>query len=67
MGNAGQHGATSLYVFTGLDEHKHLLNDLGKFKLGKACIYIKNLSDIDEKKLVALMKKTVTFLKSKYK
>lgn len=43
--------AISLYVFTGLKEHEYLLKDLGKFKMGKACIYIKKLSDIDIKSL----------------
>src|SRR5690554_3568876 len=39
--------AISLYVFTGLSEHEYLLKDLGKFTMGKACIYIKKLSDIN--------------------
>lgn len=67
VGFSPRKAATSLYVFTGLEEHRHLLDDLGKFKTGKACIYVKKLSDIDEKKLTALMKKTIIFLKSKYK
>ena len=28
----------SLYVFTATEENKYLLNGLGKFKMGKACI-----------------------------
>ena len=58
--------AISLYVFTSLDEHKELFNDLGKFKTGKACIYIKKLSDVNEEKLASVMKKTIAFLTSKY-
>lgn len=58
--------AISLYVFTGLKEHGHLLKDLGKFKIGKACIYVKKLADIDEKKLTQLIRETIKFLTTKY-
>ncbi len=36
-----------LYVFSGNPEHEYLLKDLGKYTIGKACIYVKKLSDID--------------------
>jgi hypothetical protein len=32
----------SLYVFSPTEVSKCLLEDLGKFKMGKACIYVKN-------------------------
>ena len=32
----------SLYVYSPTEENKHLLDDFGKFKIGKVCIYIKN-------------------------
>lgn len=58
--------AISMYVFTGLVEHTHLLKDLGKFKRGKACIYVRKLSDIDQAVLKTLIKETIDFLQSKY-
>ena len=58
--------ALSLYVFTGLEEHEHLLEKLGKFKMGKACIYVKKLSDIDQNELAKLISATISFLESKY-
>jgi hypothetical protein len=58
--------AISLYVYTGNKEHEYLLNDLGKFTMGKACIYIKKLSDINPEALKKLMKETIDFLESKY-
>jgi hypothetical protein len=58
--------AISLYVFTGLPEHEHLLNDLGTFKMGKACIYVKRLSDINLDTLKKLMGATIEYLKHKY-
>ena len=67
MGFSPRKAAISLYVFTGLDEHKHLLNGLGKFKIGKVCIYIKRLSDIDRQKLKILMTETLKYMQTKYK
>jgi len=58
--------AISLYVFTGLDKHLDLLSDLGKFKMGKACIYINKLSDINIEELKKVMQHTIQFLKDTY-
>ncbi len=67
LGFSPRKAAISLYVFTGLEEHKHLLDGLGKFKMGKACIYVNKLSDIDPQKLWLLMTATISYMKSKYK
>lgn len=66
LGFSPRKAAISLYVFTGLDEHKLLLEGLGKYKIGKACIYIKKLSDIDTKQMTKLAKASIQFLKQKY-
>ncbi len=66
IGFSPRKAAISLYVHTGLEDHKELLNGFGKFKMAKACIYIKKLSDIDELKLKAIIKKTMGYLKSTY-
>lgn len=58
--------AISLYVFTGLQEHEHLLEGLGKFKMGKACIYVKKLSDINTDELKKVMDASIAYLKEKY-
>lgn len=63
LGFSPRKAAISLYVFSGSDEHRYLLENLGKFKMGKACIYIKKLSDIDQAELVKLMQTTIDFLK----
>lgn len=64
IGFSPRKAAISLYAFTGLDEHKHLLDHLGKYTMGKACIYIKKLEDIDEQTLVKVMKQTITYLET---
>ncbi|MEJ5964329.1 DUF1801 domain-containing protein [Pedobacter immunditicola] len=66
IGFSPRKAAISLYVYTGSPEHEHLLEDLGKFKMGKACIYVKKLSDINQEALKKLMKATIEFLQSKY-
>lgn len=66
IGFSPRKAAISLYVFSGIESHLHMLDDLGKFKMGKACIYVKKLSDIDEKSLIRLMKENIKFLQSKY-
>ncbi|MHA4846130.1 DUF1801 domain-containing protein [Flavitalea antarctica] len=66
LGFSPRKAAISLYVYTGREDHKPLLEGLGKFKMGKSCIYINKLSDIYEIKLKQLMKETIKFMKSRY-
>jgi len=56
----------SLYVFSPLQDNKHLLNDFGKFKIGKACIYIKKLTDINISTLEKLCKTTIAYINEHY-
>lgn len=67
IGFSPRKAAISLYVFTGAREHEHLLEGLGKFKMGKACIYVKKLSDINQDVLKKIAKETISYLQSKYK
>lgn len=66
LGFSPRKAAILLYTFTGLEEHEHLLQNLGKFKMGKACIYVNKLSDIDLNVLDKMMKETIKFLEEKY-
>jgi hypothetical protein len=66
VGFSPRKAAISLYVYTGSLKHEHLLKDLGKFKMGKACIYVKKLSDINQDALKKIMKETIHFLQSKH-
>jgi hypothetical protein len=52
----------SLYVYSPVEEQKQLLENLGKFKMGKACIYVKKLSDINLETLKELCKATIAYL-----
>ena len=66
VGFSPRKAAISLYVYSGGEEQEALLKKLGKFKMGKGCIYVNKLSDIDLNILKDLMKSTITFLNSKY-
>lgn len=47
----------TLYIMSGFEEYDDLLAKLGKHSTGKACLYIKRLSDVDMsalRELVAL-------------
>lgn len=37
----------SIYIMPGYQDYGAILSDLGKHKLGKACLYINKLSDVD--------------------
>ena len=52
----------SLYVYSATEQSKKLLGDLGKFKMGKACIYAKKLSDINIPVLYELCKESVSYI-----
>jgi hypothetical protein len=66
VGFSPRKAAISLYVYTGAGEQKHLLENLGKYKMGKACIYIRKLSDINVDVLRDLMRTTIAYLRAKY-
>jgi hypothetical protein len=52
----------SLYVYSPTEESKILLNDLGKFRIGKACIWVKKLSDLNEEILEKLSKISIAYV-----
>jgi hypothetical protein len=66
LGFSPRKAALSLYVFSGLEEHLSQLSNLGKFKMGKACVYVKKLSDINSTELEKVMRSTLAFLEKTY-
>ena len=49
----------TLYIMSGFDEYDALLDDLGKYKTGKSCLYINKLEDIDLGVLTDLVQQSV--------
>jgi hypothetical protein len=66
VGFSPRKAAISLYVYSGTAGQEDLLNELGKFKMGKGCIYVKKLSDINTITLKKLIRSTIEFLENKY-
>jgi len=58
--------ATVLYGATGFDGADSLLAKLGKHSMGKGCLYIKNLADIDPAVLKKLLTKAVAAKRAQY-
>jgi hypothetical protein len=53
----------TLYLMPGFNEHKDLLDKLGKHKTGVSCLYIKSLSDVHVPTLKTLVRQSVKRLK----
>lgn len=66
VGFSPRKAAISLYVYSGCAGQEQLLADLGKFKMGKACMYVKKLADIKLDVLQKIVVSTTQFLQSKY-
>ncbi len=57
----------TLYIMAGNKDDKTLLKKLGKHKASGGCLYIKRLSDVDQKVLAMLIKKSFNHMKKIYK
>lgn len=55
--------ALTLYIMAGFDEYDSLLDKLGKYKTGKACLYVKKLDDVDTDVLKKLVDRSVTHMR----
>jgi len=48
----------TLYVMSGFELYDELLEKLGKYKIGKSCLYINKLEDVDQDILRELVKQS---------
>ena len=53
----------TLYIMGGFEQYDELLKSLGKYKTGKACLYVNGLDDIDLPTLRKLVKQSVQYMK----
>ena len=63
VGFASRKEALVLYLMGRDETFNELLPQLGKYKSGKGCLYIKKLADVDLKVLQALIKCSLTNMK----
>lgn len=62
LGFSPRKAAISFYVYSDTEKSKLLLADLGKFKMGKACIYVKKLDDINIPTLKELCMESIKYI-----
>ena len=65
-GFAPRKRALTLYIMAGFAEYDALLAKLGKFTIGKSCLYIKRLADVDMAVLRELVERSVLAIRKKY-
>ncbi len=56
----------SIYIMLGFSRYGSLMNKLGKHKIGKSCLYLKKLDDIDRDVLRRLVAKSVADMQQLY-
>jgi hypothetical protein len=57
----------TLYIMGGFEGYEGLLKRLGKHSLGKSCLYVKRLSDVDVSTLKALVAQSFNYMQDKSK
>lgn len=65
-GFAARKQSLTLYIMAGFDQYNHLMEQLGKYKTGKSCLYINKLADINEDVLKTLIEESIAYLKKQY-
>ena len=56
----------SIYIMPGFSDYQKQLKGLGKHKLGKSCLYVKQLSDIDFDLLTDIVSDSVDVMRNRY-
>lgn len=56
----------AIYILPGYRDMGEPLSRLGKHKLGKSCLYINKLADVDEAVLSEIIRQGVQYMRAKY-
>ena len=65
-GLSSRSNAIVLYLASSFQDKEELLLKLGKHKVGKGCIYVKKLEDIDKEVLKKMVKNSIQHIKEQY-
>lgn len=65
MGFSPRKANLTIYIMEGYEGHQSLLDKLGPHSIGKSCLYIKRLSDIDTKVLKVLVRNSYDYFKDR--
>jgi hypothetical protein len=66
-GFATRKSALTLYIMPGFARYGDLLEKLGPHRLGKSCLYLKNLDSVDHGVLEELIRDAVARMREKYR
>lgn len=66
IGFSPRKAATVLYCMTAFHDAQALLAKLGRHSMGKSCLYLKKLSNVDQKVLEILIVKSVIAMRTRY-
>ena len=66
IGFSSRKSDITIYLSTGFPEQQELLSKLGKHKVGKACLYLRTLADVDLQVLEQLMTSSVEVLRRQH-
>ncbi len=55
-----------LYLVDGFDKYAQMLSNLGKYKTGKSCLYIKRLSDVDVAVMEKMIAASIIYMRDKH-
>lgn len=66
LGFASRAANISIYIMPGYQDFSNQIARLGKHKIGKACLYIKRLSDVDEAVLREMLVEGLRQMDEKY-
>ena len=66
LGFSPRKAALTLYVYSDTEISKLALANLGKFKMSKACIYVKKLSDINLSELKEICIESIKYMNERY-
>jgi hypothetical protein len=61
IGCSARVNAITLYLGTNFENREELLNQLGKYKSSKGCLYLKKLEDINSKVLETMIKNSIEY------
>ena len=56
----------TIYITAGFKAYDEIMRDLGKYKTGSSCLYVKKLSDIDMDKLKILVDASLAYMRDRY-
>ena len=63
VGFSPRRQSMTLYIMPGFDQYEDLLVALGKHRIGKSCLYVNKLADVDEVVLRELIRRSYEHMK----